>query len=134
MGVNGIDGISVSPRPLQSSSANYTAQPMSGAVQTSEARVVAQPEKGADTSGSNLGNQRREGFETLKAAVEKTQEFVNLKTNDIQFSLDEDLSRMVVKVIDKSTKDVIRQIPSEEMLEIAKALERLQGLLVKEQA
>ena len=32
------------------------------------------------------------------------------------------------------TNEVIRQIPSEEMLEIAKALDRLQGLLVKQKA
>lgn len=134
MGVNGIDSISVSPLPLQSSSTNHVAQSASGTVQTSEARVVSQPERGADSSGSNLENKRQESAESLKAAVEKTQKFVNLKASDIQFSLDEDSNKMVVKVIDRSTKEVIRQIPSEEMLEIAEALEKLQGLLVKEQA
>ena len=134
MGVNGIDGISVSPPPLQSSSANHAAQPASGTVQTSQAKVVSQPEKSADTSGSNLENERRDSFESLKVAVEKTQKFVNLKASDIQFSLDEDSNKMIVKVIDRTTKDVIRQIPSKEMLDIAEALEKLQGLLVKEQA
>ena len=40
----------------------------------------------------------------------------------------------MVKVIDRSTKEVIRQIPSKEMLELAQALERLQGLLIRQQA
>ena len=40
----------------------------------------------------------------------------------------------MVKVVDQSTKEVIRQIPSEEMLAIAKALDSLKGLLVRQTA
>lgn len=70
----------------------------------------------------------------VESAVKKVQNFVSAKAADIQFSIDEDIGVTVVKVIDRGTKDVIRQIPSEEMLEIAKALDKLQGLLVKQQA
>jgi flagellar protein FlaG len=41
---------------------------------------------------------------------------------------------MVVKVVDTETDQVIRQIPSEEMLAIARNIDRLQGLLVKQEA
>jgi flagellar protein FlaG len=41
---------------------------------------------------------------------------------------------MVVKVIDRETQDVIRQIPSQEMLDLAQALDKLQGLLIKQKA
>ncbi|MDA0189672.1 MAG: flagellar protein FlaG, partial [Proteobacteria bacterium] len=54
--------------------------------------------------------------------------------SDIQFSIDEDTGTTVVKIIDRTTDEVIRQIPSEEMLDIAKALDRLQGLLIKQKA
>jgi len=37
-------------------------------------------------------------------------------------------------VVDMATKDVIRQIPTPEVLAIAKALDKLQGLLVKDKA
>jgi flagellar protein FlaG len=37
-------------------------------------------------------------------------------------------------VIDPSNNELIRQIPSEEMLAISRALDRMQGLLVKSQA
>ena len=40
----------------------------------------------------------------------------------------------VVRVIDKQTGEVIRQMPSKELLEIAKSLDRLQGLLVRNSA
>jgi len=40
----------------------------------------------------------------------------------------------VVKVVDLETKEVIRQIPSPEVLEIAKAVDQLQGLLIRQKA
>ncbi|HEX7633662.1 MAG TPA: flagellar protein FlaG, partial [Noviherbaspirillum sp.] len=45
-----------------------------------------------------------------------------------------DTDRPVVKVVDQQTKTVIRQIPTEETLEIAKALDRVQGLLIRQKA
>jgi flagellar protein FlaG len=70
----------------------------------------------------------------LQAAVEKIQEFVSKAASDINFSIDEDSGRTVVKVIDRTTKDVIRQMPSQEMLDLAQAMDKLQGLLIKQKA
>ena len=53
---------------------------------------------------------------------------------DLQFTLDRETGKTIVRVIDSQTRQVIRQIPSEELLAIARALSRLQGLLVREQA
>ena len=72
--------------------------------------------------------------EQLKEAVKATNDFVSLVNNAVEFSLDDDTGMTVVKVIDKGTKEVIRQIPSEEMLAIAKALDTVQGLLVRQKA
>ncbi|RJG05967.1 flagellar biosynthesis protein FlaG [Noviherbaspirillum cavernae] len=52
----------------------------------------------------------------------------------LEFSVDSDAHRTIVKVVDQQTKEVIRQMPTEEALEVAKALDRLQGLLVKQKA
>lgn len=70
----------------------------------------------------------------LDHAVERIQTFVAPLSSDLQFLIDNDSGESVVKVIDRATKDVIRQIPSEEALQIARALDRLQGLLVRQQA
>jgi flagellar protein FlaG len=56
------------------------------------------------------------------------------RSQDLEFSIDDDSDRTIVKVVDKSTQEVIRQMPTEEALEIAKALDRLQSLLVKQSA
>jgi flagellar protein FlaG len=55
-------------------------------------------------------------------------------SQEIQFSIDPDTDRTIVKVVDQRTQEVIRQMPSTEALEIAKALDRLQGLLIRQQA
>lgn len=52
----------------------------------------------------------------------------------IEFSIDQDSQRTVVKVVDQETGDVIRQMPSAEALEIGKALDKLQGLLIRQSA
>jgi flagellar protein FlaG len=71
----------------------------------------------------------------LQGAVDRVQKAVEtLSSAGIQFTIDQDFNRMVVQVVDTSTKEVIRQIPPKEMLEIAQALDKLQGLLVHQKA
>ncbi|WP_374499930.1 flagellar protein FlaG [Zoogloea sp.] len=72
--------------------------------------------------------------EQLTQAVKQIQDVIKQTANSLQFSIDEDIGVAVVKVIDTESKKVIRQIPSEEVIDIAKALDKLQGLLVKQQA
>jgi len=69
--------------------------------------------------------------EQLKSAVAEVQRKIPQNSSNLQFSVDEDLGVTVVKLMDSQTKDVIRQIPSEEFLKIAKSIDMMQGLLVK---
>lgn len=64
--------------------------------------------------------------EQLGEAVENINQFVNSQGRTLNFSVDEESGKPVVKVIDFETKEVIRQIPSEEVLTMAKAIKRLQ--------
>ena len=72
--------------------------------------------------------------EAVESAVKAVQEFVKPMSGNLEFTLDEESGRTVVKVTDSTTKELIRQIPSAEMLAIAKALDRLQGLLGRQKA
>ncbi|MBS1198574.1 MAG: flagellar protein [Proteobacteria bacterium] len=73
-------------------------------------------------------------LQDIEKATDQVKKFVSPVNNDIQFSIDDETGITVVKVVDKSTNEIIRQIPGDEILQIAKALDRLQGLLVKQQA
>jgi flagellar protein FlaG len=70
----------------------------------------------------------------LHAAVKKINESMPPSAQSLQFSIDEDSKDIVVKVIDQSTKEVVRQIPTEEALEIAKSLDKMRGLLIRQTA
>ena len=50
------------------------------------------------------------------------------------FSIDDDTGKTVVKIVDSTTQEVIKQIPSEEILSIAKALDKLKGLFIEQKA
>jgi flagellar protein FlaG len=104
-------------------------------VQTSGGDGVREASASVQSKGkTEQSNDAQVRPEELKSAVEKVQSFVSATTSDVNFSIDKESGNTVVKVIDRSTKEVIRQIPSKEMLEMAQALDRLQGLLVKNQA
>ena len=48
--------------------------------------------------------------------------------------LDPDTRAVVVRLIDRQDNRVLRQVPSPEMLAIAKALDRMQGMLLQSRA
>ncbi len=52
----------------------------------------------------------------------------------LEFHTDAETGRVVVKITDTATGKLVRQIPMEEMLALAKSLERLQGLLLQTKA
>jgi len=48
----------------------------------------------------------------------------------VQFEMNHDIDSLVIRVVDRESGDVIRQIPSEEWLAASKALKDLRGLMV----
>ena len=134
MGINGIIGTSASllpPQPVHTP--NAATQSAGHAAQTRTAVEPVQTDNQSDKLNDKT-NHNPAGKDEVKNAVLKLEKFVSSTASDIQFSLDDDSGEPIVKVIDRSTKEVIRQIPSKEMLEIAQALDRLQGLLIKQKA
>lgn len=117
-----------SPLPSSAAPANLLTEPKSitrsaGSEITQKAPPVAAPE-----------NSRQAPKESIEDAVKKVNEFVKPINNSLSFNLDEESGQTVIKVVDLTTKEVIRQIPSEEMLAIAKALDTMKGLLVQQKA
>lgn len=70
----------------------------------------------------------------LKQAIDNINKSLQAQRQDLVFSVDTDSKRTIVKVVDQKTNEVIRQIPTPEALEISKALDSVQGLLIKQTA
>lgn len=75
-------------------------------------------------------------LDQVNRAVSKLNQSPQAKSQGLEFSIDTDSKRTVVKVIDQSTKEVLRQIPTPEALEIAKAMEAksTMGVLIQQTA
>jgi len=87
------------------------------------------PGKRSDGEKPAGPGQNLPGFEDAKDQVNKALEQLNVK---LSFNLNRDLDRMIVKVVNRESGEVVRQIPPEEMLEIAKRMEEMGGILLDE--
>jgi len=71
----------------------------------------------------------------LKSAVATINQAMQQSGRNLEFSVDTDTNRTVVKMVDTSTGELIRQFPSEATLAISRGIEQLQqGLLLKQKA
>ena len=70
----------------------------------------------------------------VRAATDTLNRFMANTSRNLQFSVDDDSGKIVVKVVDPATKEVIRQFPSEEAIAISQSLDKMQGLLLDEEA
>lgn len=80
------------------------------------------------------GTQQQPSSRQLHNAVDQVNKTIQTLSNDVQFTVDKETGKEIVKVVDRETKKVIRQIPSEEMVSIAKRLDELQGLIIRQKA
>ena len=60
--------------------------------------------------------------EALEKVVSQLNAYIQNTQRDVDFSVDDATGRVVVKVIDSESEEIIRQIPSEEMLAISRHL------------
>ena len=58
----------------------------------------------------------------VEKAIEQLNEYAQSFQRDLTFSMDEDLDRTIVRVVDRTTQEVIRQIPNETALRLARNL------------
>ena len=77
---------------------------------------------------------RRATESEVNDAVGKLNDFAAANAAALNFSKDQDTGKTIIKVVDTATDTVIRQIPSEEAIAIAKSIDKMQGLLIKEKA
>ncbi|WP_324780800.1 flagellar protein FlaG [Thiobacillus sedimenti] len=112
-----------------------TTHPAIGPAMQPDARVGApQPVRPvADTPAASAP--RPPSAEEVKAAVATINRALQASNRSLEFTVDDDTHRTVVKMVDTSTGEVLRQFPSEETLAISRGIEQFQqGLLLKHKA
>ena len=94
-------------------------------LRTDNAQVNVAADVQENSSQADTGSERGNGRQ-LQQAVADVESFVQGQARNLAFSIDEDTNRSIVTVRDSSSGDVIRQIPSEEVLRLAERIQTLQ--------
>lgn len=74
--------------------------------------------------------------EDVQEAIKALKDKVGPMTpgNAFEFSMDQETGSAVVRITDAQTGELIRQIPSKELVDIAKNLDKMMGLLLRQKA
>ena len=99
-------------------------------VAVSEGKVAPSTVIDDKNDGSMSENKEQATHEQIRKAVEQFNKKAN--NSEVQFGIHEGTHRVTIKIIDKDTKETIKELPPEKTLDmIAKAWE-LAGILVDE--
>ena len=93
-------------------------EPKAVATVTEEAVSRVQPTE-VDTTDS-----REDTQEDIRQAAEVLREAVNRYSPSLAIDVDEELNKTIVTVLDADTNEVIRQIPSQDLIDVARAIKR----------
>jgi flagellar protein FlaG len=70
----------------------------------------------------------------VQDAVAKANTSLQSIPTSLQFQIDPASKQVVVQLVDTADNTVLRQVPTAEVLEIAKSIDQMQGLLIKQVA
>ena len=68
------------------------------------------------------------------ATLEEAVQHLATQASSLEFSVNKDDGRTIVRVVDRDTQKLIRQMPSEEAIAISRSIDRMQGFLLKMKA
>ncbi len=83
---------------------------------------------------SSYKDQTKLSQEELKELSKALNHFLSLFNLETKLVYNKDAGQVVVQVIDKRTNEVVKQIPPEELLEVAKKIHDFVGLLLEKKA
>ena len=99
-------------------------------------QIQAQDEK--NSSGGSLSQQQQTAKnaqaapDQLKKMIEEMNKKINNSNEIAMFGIHEDTNRIMIKIMDKDTKEVIKEFPPEKTLDMIARIWEMAGLLVDE--
>lgn len=106
------------------------AEVQSGSAALAEKTVKMDVKESKDQQGSNQEAKNQVNAEKVKKAVEQ----INKKTvsSEAIFGIHEGTNRVMIKIVDKDTKEVLKEFPPEKTLDMIVKAWELAGILVDE--
>jgi flagellar protein FlaG len=125
----------IAPRPVEKSAEEFTEGSMQNAAQPVDNVTMSVNAAQAKDGESNGQSQQQEQQPSASAeAVKKAVEEMNKKmANSVaQFGIHEETNHITIKIVDKETKKVIKELPPEKTLDMIAKVWEMAGLLVDE--
>jgi flagellar protein FlaG len=95
-----------------------------------QATAPEKVQRDRDSGGFAAASQKNEKKVAPEEILDKITALTDNGTHSVRFEMDKDIHALVVKIYDRQTEELVRQIPAEELLETAKDLRNYRGLLV----
>lgn len=111
------------PLPVSAQDAAASAQPVT--VDTAAAPATERPAAEADSQPT---------AEQTERVAQQLNDLIKNQQRDLEFSVDKDSGRTILRVIHAESGEVIRQIPPEELLHLARAFAEGTGSLITDKA
>jgi flagellar protein FlaG len=118
--------------PVQAEKPESVSDSVQAAVKVDKTISVVEnaQEKGQADGGDQQGKDQQASHEQIRKAVEKLNK--NLGNSEAVFGIHEDTNRVTIKIVDKTTKEVIRELPPEKTLDMIAKVWDLAGILIDE--
>jgi flagellar protein FlaG len=101
--------------------------------QTSDASVVSKVAS-VPLPKTNVRESSQEVRDAAETAMRDIQHFISSQARSVRISKDETSGHMIVQLVDPDTGEVIRTLPSEELLRLARSFEMLGNKMVHQVA
>lgn len=125
--------VALEPRRMAPSASAHQSGP---ATERAAAKLAANMPKAMPSSQGSATEES--GSAGLDEALRDLNGYVQNVQRNLQFNIDDDSGQTIIRVVDSETDEVIRQIPSEEVVALARHLKSMsegeQGLFLQEKA
>ncbi len=123
------------PRPVEKNADEFTEGSMQNAAQpVDNVTLSVNAAQAKDGESGNQNGQQEQQPSASAEAVKKAVEELNKKmANSVaQFGIHEETNHITIKIVDKETKKVIKELPPEKTLDMIAKVWEMAGLLVDE--
>ncbi|MDE6750929.1 MAG: flagellar protein FlaG [Lachnospiraceae bacterium] len=130
-------------QPVQSADMEVSPDDQTVNVDTTTAAVAKTQAEDSENDGANSGNNAKSGLqqqamnsqsanEQLKKAVAEMNRKISNSNEEAVFGIHEKTNRITIKIVDKDTKEIIKEFPPEKTLDMIAKVWEMAGILVDE--
>lgn len=122
---------SVTPKPVTIEKAEVPSNPVQPVEVVDKTTPVVENTQGKNQGNANQNQDQQATNEQIKKAVEQLNKKVNINSEAV-FGIHEATNRVTIKIVDKTTKETIKELPPEKTLDMIAKVWEIAGILVDE--